>query len=173
MRFCGNCGTQLEENVHFCPNCGAPVTEEKIQSKVGAQPETQAVEPVTVHTAQKNAADAAAAQPTPTHATAVPPKTNGFAIAGFVLGICSVLFGWICCFNITSVLGLVFSIIGLCQTAGKKNSGKGLAIAGLVLSILAVLILVVFGLLTQAFEVYFSPNTGEIYRFYDGILSQI
>ena len=110
------------------------------------------------------------------HATVVTqtpaPKTNGFAVAGFVLGICSILFGWLCCFNITSVLGLVFSIIGLCQIGGKKGSGKGLAVAGLVLSILSILLLVGFGLFTQAFEVYFSPN-GDSYRIYDDILTQI
>ena len=89
-----------------------------------------------------------------------------------MLGICSILFGWLCCFNITSVLGLVFSIIGLCQIGGKKGSGKGLAVAGLVLSILSILLLVGFGLFTQAFEVYFSPND-DSYRIYDDILTQI
>lgn len=25
MKYCTNCGTQLEDNVSFCPNCGTPV----------------------------------------------------------------------------------------------------------------------------------------------------
>lgn len=181
MRFCENCGTQLEDSARFCPNCGAPVAQ-----TAQAQPDTQTAQPETaVQTEIAPAANAAGhteqtahTEQThePLHTTVVTqaaaPKTNGFAIAGLVLGICSILFGWICCFNITSVLGIIFSVIGLCQTSGKKGNGKGLAIAGLVLSILSILLLVGLGLLTQAFEVYFSPN-GDFYRIYDDILSQI
>ena len=29
--YCGNCGNQLKENVHFCGKCGHPV---KVESKV-------------------------------------------------------------------------------------------------------------------------------------------
>ena len=180
MRFCENCGTQLEDGVRFCPNCGAQVAQEAAQTQPDAQTTAQSAQPETAVqtavTSVMNTAENAAGAQAPLHATVVTqapaPKTNGFAVAGFVLGICSILFGWICCFNITSVLGLVFSIIGLCQIGGKKGSGKGLAVAGLVLSILSILLLACFGLLTQAFEVYFSPS-GDFYRFYDDILSQI
>lgn len=53
------------------------------------------------------------------------PGTNGFAIAGFVLGLIG-----------GCVLGLIFSIIGLKQTKSRPQDGRGLAIAGLILSIL-------------------------------------
>lgn len=179
MRFCENCGTQQEDGARFCPNCGAPIAQ-TAQAQPDTQTTTQTAQPETA--AQTEAAPAAntakhTEQPhEPLHTTVVmpapAPKTNGFAIAGFVLGICSILFGWICCFNITSVLGIVFSVIGLCQTSGKKGSGKGLAVAGLVLSILSILLLVGLGLLTQAFEGYFNPN-GDFYRIYGDILSEI
>lgn len=177
MRFCGNCGSQLEDGTRFCPNCGAPTPEDTAQenAQTTAQTNTQTqadtqtqTQTGAANTAQSEPLHAEVVTPTPTPA----PKTNGFAIAGLVLGICSILFGWLCCFNITSVLGIVFSIIGLCQTSGGKGNGKGLAVAGLVLSILSILLLVGFGLLSQAFEVYFSPN-GDFYRIYDDILSQI
>ena len=168
MRFCEHCGTQLGDGVRFCPNCGAQVAQNARQAKTDTK--LAAVTPAA------NTAEKTVGTQEPLHATVVTqtpaPKTNGFAVAGFVLGICSILFGWLCCFNITSVLGLVFSIIGLCQIGGKKGSGKGLAVAGLVLSILSILLLVGFGLFTQAFEVYFSPN-GDSYRIYDDILTQI
>ena len=48
------------------------------------------------------------------------------AIAGFVLA-------FLC-----SILGLVFSIIGLNQCNQRNQSGKGLAIAGIVISILSI-----------------------------------
>lgn len=58
-----------------------------------------------------------------------PQRTNGMAIAGFVLAL-------LCC---TSPLGIIFSAIGLNQI-GKDPSqgGKGLATAGLILGILGV-----------------------------------
>lgn len=64
-----------------------------------------------------------------------PQKTNGMAIAGFV---CSFL-----CWP----LGLIFSILGMSQTSkDPSQGGRGLAIAGLVLSIVsAVIIFVLWG----------------------------
>ena len=62
------------------------------------------------------------------------------AIAGLVLGILSIpLFS---CFFIFSILGLIFSCVGLSQikrSAGQQT-GRGLAIAGIVLSCLGLLI---------------------------------
>jgi hypothetical protein len=61
------------------------------------------------------------------------PKTNGMAITGFV---CS-LFCW--------PLGLIFSIIGMNQTSkDPSQGGRGLAIAGLIISIVSIVITVIF-----------------------------
>lgn len=57
------------------------------------------------------------------------PKTNGFAIAGLV---CSLL--------LSGLLGLIFSIVGLCNSR-KCNSGRGLSTAGLVISIIKLIAL--------------------------------
>jgi hypothetical protein len=59
---------------------------------------------------------------------AVPPqanKTNGMAIAGFVLAF------------LLPLLGLIFSIIGV-NKAKKTGTGKGLAIAGIVISAISI-----------------------------------
>lgn len=54
-----------------------------------------------------------------------PKKTNGMAIAGFVLSF------------FISPLGIIFSAIGLSQISkDSRQGGKGLAIAGLILGIL-------------------------------------
>ena len=53
--------------------------------------------------------------------------TNGMAIAGFVLS-------FLC-----SILGLIFSIIGLNQTKQRNQPGGGLAIAGIIISILSII----------------------------------
>ncbi len=75
------------------------------------------------------------------------PKTNGFAVTGMILGILSVVFGLSCClfccygmpFNI---LGLIFSVIGLIQISNnpQRYSGKGMAITGIVLSLISLFI---------------------------------
>jgi hypothetical protein len=58
--------------------------------------------------------------------------TNGEAIAGFILGILGhlPLLGFLCC-----ILGIYFSRRGLKRAATMENSGHGLAVAGMVLSI--------------------------------------
>jgi len=72
-----------------------------------------------------------------------PSRNNGFAITGLVLGIFSLTFGLCCCSGMPfGFLGLVCSIIGLLQInrEPQRYGGKGIAIAGLVLSILNLLL---------------------------------
>lgn len=64
--------------------------------------------------------------------------TNGFAVTGLV---CSLL-SWICCCCLPlNLLGLIFSIIALVQinSQDQPKEGRGLAIAGLILSIASLL----------------------------------
>lgn len=63
-------------------------------------------------------------------------KTDGFAIAGFVLGLVSLFFAGI----LLGILAIIFSAISLgrIQNSGGALNGKGFAIAGLVLGIVGV-----------------------------------
>lgn len=54
--------------------------------------------------------------------------TNGMAIAGFILAF------------FIPILGIIFSIIGLGQCKRRGQKGRGLAIAGIIISIVSVLI---------------------------------
>jgi uncharacterized protein DUF4190/uncharacterized protein DUF4339 len=77
--------------------------------------------------------------------TQVGPRTNQMALAGFIMGLCTVVLGC-CCYGMPfNILGIVFSAIGLSQI--NKNpemeKGRGLAIAGLVISIVATIIIVI------------------------------
>lgn len=70
-------------------------------------------------------------------------RTNSFAVAGLVFGILSIT-GGLCCYGLPfNILGLVFSLIGLAQIKGSPElyDGQGMAIAGLVLSILGLLVM--------------------------------
>jgi len=69
--------------------------------------------------------------------TEAPPK-NGLGTAGFVLALVTVFFGWIPVLGwITWGLGLIFSFIGVLRKP------KGLAIAGLVISLFGLIMLIV------------------------------
>jgi hypothetical protein len=75
---------------------------------------------------------------------AVAKPGNGKAVAGFVLGICSLVLFFANFLDIpVVVLGLIFSILGLRATRQGKGQ-RGLALAGLVLSSVAAVVVIVF-----------------------------
>jgi hypothetical protein len=87
--------------------------------------------------------------------TSLGATNNGLAITGMILGIISVLtvLPCCCCYGMPfNILGLIFSILGLIQihTNPERYTGRGIAITGIVLSILslffAVLWLIIFGI---------------------------
>lgn len=65
-------------------------------------------------------------------------KTESFAIAGFVLSIVSFL-----CYGSTSILGLIFSIVGFVNCNKNGKDGKGLAIAGIIISSIMFIVLII------------------------------
>lgn len=62
---------------------------------------------------------------------------SGLAVAGFV---CSLLWG----FGVLSVVGLALSIAALTDTKKGRSSGRGLAVAGVILGLIGVVNLAVF-----------------------------
>lgn len=102
----------------FCPNCGAQIANDsKVCEACGAElsQQTQPVQPV-----------APQAEFT--------PRTSPMAIWSLVLGI----LGFFTC--ITAIPGLILGIFGLNQINGKPQEyvGKGLATAGIILSVVGV-----------------------------------
>ena len=64
-------------------------------------------------------------------------KTNGTGIAGFVLAIIALFLGWIPILGwIIWLLGLIFSFIGV------FNRPRGFAIAGLIISLIVIILLI-------------------------------
>lgn len=41
MKFCGKCGTKIEDNIKFCPGCGSPTDAPQEQQSQQAQPASQ------------------------------------------------------------------------------------------------------------------------------------
>jgi hypothetical protein len=91
------------------------------------------------------------------------PRTNGLAVASLVLGLFSVTFGICCCLGLpTSVVGLVCSIVSLNQI-GKDpeyERGRGVAIAGLVLTLLS---------LALTMSLRFLGFGGSLWEFFDRV----
>lgn len=78
-------------------------------------------------------------------------QTNGPGIAGMVLGIIGVLSFWFPFIGLpVSIVGLVLSSVGM-----KRVTGKGFAVAGLVLTIIAV----VLSTCIAAFAIGYHINT--------------
>jgi uncharacterized protein DUF4190/uncharacterized protein DUF4339 len=89
-------------------------------------------------------------------------KTNSYAQAGMIFGILSLT--CCCCGFPFGILGLVFSLIGLSQINANPqlHEGRGMAIAGLVLSILSLLLgagSIFFNLLAS--QPHVSWNVGQ------------
>ena len=102
----------------FCPNCGSEIKEGKFCSNCGTTiNEENPTTNVTINNQNNN---------------------NGMAIAGFTVSLVSTL---LCC-GIFNWLGLIFSIVGLVQSKDKNGEGKGLAIAGIVISCITVIIFI-------------------------------
>ncbi len=73
-------------------------------------------------------------------------KGSGFAIASLVLGILSVLLGWLPFVGwILVILALVFGILALIKIKKGTASGKNMAIAGLVLGGIGLLFAIMMG----------------------------
>ena len=84
-------------------------------------------------------------QPYPQYGYQEQSTTNGMAITGMVMGILSILSIYPCCGIPFNILGIIFSSIGLKQIKSNQHQGgRGMAIAGLICSIISLVLLVVF-----------------------------
>ena len=141
-KFCRECGKELEENSKFCKNCGTKIEEEKTEEANASNENTN-----------ESAASNAGTNVT-YNQTYVTKKSNGMAIAGFVISLVSLL----CC-GYSSWLGLIFSIIGLVNANKNEGEGKGLAIAGIVISsilLILIVLLTIFGVMASVTDDVYS-----------------
>jgi hypothetical protein len=75
------------------------------------------------------------------------PRTNSLATASMVMGILAITCGMCCCYGLPfNLLGIIFSLVALAQIRNDPRSqqGRGLAIAGLALSLLSLVLAALF-----------------------------
>lgn len=91
-----------------------------------------------------------------------PRKTNAFATAGLVCGILSLI---CCCGFPFNLFGIVFSLVGLSQinASPQQQEGRGIAIAGLILSVASFLL--GFGLILLNLALHPSNLTWQFKHF--------
>ena len=179
--FCESCGSLIPDGQSFCTNCGAAAPQpiqtapEAPQSapQPAPQPEYQpAPQPVYQQPVYQQPVYV---QPVVASTPAQPVKRkNGAATAGMIFGILTVCFCWIPAINIfltpiLGLLGLIFSIIGVVK---KGAGGKGKAIAGLVLSVLGVIVTVAMYVYMASY-ISNSPEGAEIAEAWDELMEEI
>lgn len=80
--------------------------------------------------------------------------TNGLCVAGFVVSLISIL----CC-GLTSFIGLILSIVGLILANKRGQGGKGMAIAGIIIS--ALFTLLFLGCMIGLFLLSYQVSNGD------------
>lgn len=85
--------------------------------------------------------------PTPPQMPATKPS-NGLGTAGFVVGLIGLLFSFIPLIGVVAwplvILGIIFSAIGISKAGKGRATNKGLAIAGLVVSIVGLVVCILW-----------------------------
>lgn len=107
------------------------------------------------------------AAPAPSTAPVQAQRTNAFATTSLILGIISITIGMCCCYGLPfNLLGLVFGIIAIGQIRSDRQrySGEGLAIGGLVLSVLSLAFMILL-FLAMIFGSALEPGAhNHVYR---------
>lgn len=146
--YCSNCGTGNTQGSQFCERCGSQLSSQviaqapspyppqpQVQSSPPPAPMTPPPAPMIPPPAQSSYAPGYASHYAPANLTG--RATNGMSIASMVLGIL-----WI--WWVGSILALVFGYVALRQIRERNESGKGMAIAGIVLGWVGVGTLAIF-----------------------------
>ena len=115
--FCTYCGKEMADGFVICPGCGASTA----QNATHQQPDPSQMY----------------AQPVVPPVAAPKDERGGLAIAGFVVSLVSI----VCCYFgvVTGIVGLILSILGM-----KSTTKKGLAIAGVIISAVAIFIWILY-----------------------------
>ena len=141
MRVCSTCGKGIAENTNFCPFCGAlcqpadTAQTQEINADPNLNPDLNPDPNPEPSYEPANAANVYHSNP-----------NDGLSIGGLVLGILSVVLSFLPFVDIIAiilgVIGLVLSLVALTRLHG-MGGAMGKAIAGLVLSVIGILIAII------------------------------
>ena len=142
MKYCTNCGAKLGENDNYCMNCGKKILKEenKNEERKNAEVKQEIVSNNKVDANNtKNDISIAKQQ-------VEQKNSNMYAIIGFCLSITNL---FTC--GIPSIISLILSIVGLEKSKKENTDGRGLSIAGIVISGVYIFILLMVLLIMTVF----------------------
>jgi hypothetical protein len=163
---CGTCGNALGPSSQFCDQCGTPLgaVAPPPVAVTGQLPPPVATAPGTPPPAPPYLAPGYAQQP-PGYAQQPPgywqaqvaQTTNGFSIASMVLGIV-----WV--FGLGSILAVIFGFVARRQIrrSGGRQTGGGMALAGIILGFVGIASLVLWIVLVAAVTTHFDDCFNQI-----------
>ena len=167
MKQCPQCNFSCNDNDIVCKNCGhlfsaanfpddeAPQSQEQ-QPYAPQQPDQQPHQ----QTPYQQAPYQPPNQPPLQYPQPITRKTGGLTIAGFVLSLCSIVFSIFCSGTgiLFAIPGLIMSIVSNGRIRRRGEQGKGFAIAGIICSILGIVI----GIAMICYIIYFfSTSEGQ------------
>ncbi|REK74952.1 DUF4190 domain-containing protein [Paenibacillus paeoniae] len=91
------------------------------------------------------------------------PKTNGKSIAALILGICSIIVPYIG--FLSGIVGIILSTLSLkeIKNSGNQEQGRGLAIAGMVCSIIGTILWGIVLLIILLAIAFFASESSSYY----------
>ena len=149
--FCKYCGKELQPGAAFCSSCGKPQGNVPVQQPTGQMMQQPVIQPYIVSTCQPPQTAPISTNNTTT-VVVEGGSSNSMGTAGFIIALLGLVFCWVPIGNlILWFLGLIFSLIGLFK------SPRGMAIAGLVLSLIIILIIIsIWGTIFNALDAIFN-----------------
>lgn len=115
--FCKFCGKPNDDGAKFCSSCGNDLEADVASNPIPENEPTPVEQPTVVAT----------------------KKTSGYAIASFVLSLVGLLIAAIIC----GTLGIIFAAKAFKAIKEQNQGGKGLAVAGLVISICDIVLVLI------------------------------
>lgn len=144
--FCQKCGNQMGPSSQFCDKCGTPAGA-VAPSAAGAigQPPYPAAAPGSLPPTPPSFAPSCLPPPPGYGPPPLGQTTNGLSVASLVLGIV-----WV--FGIGSILAVIFGFVARKQIkdSGGRQSGSGMALAGIILGFVGVASLILWIVLVIA-----------------------
>ena len=124
--FCNNCGSNNPDDAKFCAGCGAQLSANN-EANSATQQDIASVPESTI-------------QPSNQPEVVVQKKFSGKAIASFVVSLAGIFIAAIIC----GIIGLILSRTAMQEIKTKGNlKGQGLAIAGMIISIIDIVIMII------------------------------
>lgn len=153
MKICDTCGSTNLDNDKFCATCGAKlpdvssieeatakvIDEKETSNIISASPDTSMASSVKTESSAEQTPPPVYQNVNNTYVQVTPPPSNTTALVGLISSLVSLIF----CLGTLGLIPLIISIIGAVNVK-KTGTGKGFAIAGIIISALQIVFWVFF-----------------------------